>query len=142
MLVKHDLFWHWKDFWLKDILQVSPHSRVEECGGKVRILILPCFCGIDRTKDAYCDLPSPPLPFGIEGPFWKGILTPLEVECLLSLRRSSWYFCFTLNVEQQPSQKLWKKSLIYGKFVFRSTICLSFSSKIPQGGQEVQCYLE
>ena len=89
------------------------------------ILIFSCFCCIERVKDNYCDLPSPPLPFDIEGSFWKDILTPLEIEYhsldedLLDISVLLW----RLNISHPGNSGKWVP--FTESFVFQNAILLS-----------------
>ena len=127
--------WYGKGFWPKDELLTCLHPEVVECWGKVILLLLPCclcVCGIVLTKNACGARPPPPLPYDdAGGPPRKGGLLLLNVVVvnLVSLRRTSWYFCLVLRLVHQsslkfcPNNSLWlsEKMLAFSfnvRFVF------------------------
>ena len=94
--------WPGKNFWSKDVLLTCLHPEVVEYWGKMILLLLLCclcVCGVDLTKNACDARPPSPLPCDGGGPPRKGGLFLLNVigVDLVSLRRTSWYFCLVSN---------------------------------------------
>ena len=97
------------------------------------LLLLPCclcVCGIDLRKNACGARPPTPLPYDDpEGPPRKGSLFLLNVvgANLVSLRRTSWYFCFVLRLVHQSSLKFCSNNSLWlteKMLAFYFNICL------------------
>ena len=95
-----------------------------------------CVCGIVLTKNACGTRPPPPLPYDdAAGPPRKGGLFLLNVVGvdLVSLRRTSWYFCLVLRLVHQsslkfcPNNSLWLSEKM---LAFSFNICLDLCSFI------------
>ena len=131
--------WHGKGFWPKDVLLTCLHAEVVECWGKVILLLLPCclcICCIVLTKNACGARPPSSLQYDDAGrSSRKGGLFLMNVVGvdLVSLRRTSWYFCLVFGLIHQSSLKFYPNNSLWLSEkmpAFSFNICLDLCSFI------------